>query len=270
LCITSPFIAMLHTVNNLHLFVREQGQGEPTLVFLHFYGGSSRTWQLVTDQLQARHRCIAYDHRGWGQSDKPATEYSIPELAADAAALIGQLGLTNYVLVGHSMGGKVAQLLASQRLAGLMGLILVAPSPATPTNLPEAAFQNVLHAYDTVDSSYGALNHVLTHQPLPEAVQQQTVADMQQRTEAACLGWTTVALPQDVSANLARINVPILLIAAEYDQVDTVERLQQELLPLLPGAQFVVIPNAGHLVMLEAPAEVARLIDTFVQDLDRP
>jgi len=69
---------------------------------------------------------------------------------------------------------------------------------------------------------------------------------------------------------LARLNVPILLIAAEYDQVDTVERLQQELLPLLPGAQFVVIPNAGHLVMLEAPAEVARLIDTFVQDLDRP
>ncbi len=261
---------MLHTVNNVHLFVREQGQGEPTLVFLHFYGGSSRTWQLVIDQLQARHRCIAYDHRGWGQSDKPATGYAIPELAADAAALIGQLGLNNYVLVGHSMGGKVAQLLASQQPAGLKGLILVAPSPATPTNLPEEAFQKVLHAYDTVDSSYGALNHVLTHQPLPEAVQQQTVTDMQQRTEAACLGWTTVALPQDVSANLARLNVPILLIAAEYDQVDTVERLQQELLPLLPGAQFVVIPNAGHLVMLEAPAEVARLIDTFVQDLDRP
>lgn len=63
--------------------------------------------------------------------------------------------------------------------------------------------------------------------------------------------------------------MPILLIAAEHDQVDTVEWLQQELLPLLPEAQWVVIPNAGHLVMLEAPAEVARLIDTFVHDLDR-
>jgi len=60
----------------------------------------------------------------------------------------------------------------------------------------------------------------------------------------------------------------VLVIAAEYDQVDPVERLQNELLPPLPGARLVVVANAGHLVMLEAPAEVARLINTFVHDLD--
>jgi 3-oxoadipate enol-lactonase len=259
---------MLYSVNNIRLFVREQGQGAPALVFLHFYGGSSQTWQAVTDQLQARYRCLAYDHRGWGLSDKPATGYGIPELAADATALLAQLGLTSYVLVGHSMGGKVAQLLASQQPAGLKGLILVAPSPATPTHLPEPAFQGLLHAYDTAANASGALTHVLTHQPLPAEVHERTVADMQRHVETSRVGWPMQAMQQDVSANLARINVPVLVIASEFDQVDPVERLQTELLPLLPGAQLLLVPNAGHLVMLEAPTEVAHLIDTFVQTLD--
>lgn len=259
---------MLYTVNSIRLFVHEQGQGEPALVFLHFYGGSSRTWQAVMDQLQANYRCIAYDHRGWGQSDKPATRYGIPELAADATALLAQLDLSSYVLVGHSMGGKVAQLLASQQPAGLKGLVLVAPSPATPTHLPEPAFQSLLQAYDTPANAQEALTRVLTHQPLPAAVQQLTLEDMQRHVEASRIAWPTVAMQQDVSANLARIKVPILLIANEYDQVDTVQRLQAELLPLLPGAQLAVVPNAGHLVMLEAPAEVVHLIEAFVQRLD--
>lgn len=259
---------MFYAVNDIRLFVHEQGQGEPALVFLHFYGGSSRTWQPVIDQLPARYRCLAYDQRGWGQSGKPATGYGIPELAADATALLAQLGLGSYVLVGHSMGGKVAQLLASQQPAGLKGLVLVAPSPATPTYWPEPAFQQLLHAYDTPETAYGALTHTLTHRPLPAAVQQRTVEDMLRHVEASRVAWPTVAMRQDVSAQLSCINVSILVIASEYDQVDPVEHLQAELLPLLPGAELVVVPDAGHLVMLEAPAAVAYLIDTFVQRLD--
>lgn len=102
---------MLYSVNDTRLFVREQGPGEPTLVFLHFYGDSSRTWQPVTDQLPARYRCLAHDHRGWGQLDRTAAGYGIPELAADATALLAQPGLSRYVLV--------AQLLVSQQPTGL-------------------------------------------------------------------------------------------------------------------------------------------------------
>jgi 3-oxoadipate enol-lactonase len=83
-------------------------------------------------ELKTDFRCVAYDHRGWGESDKPETGYSIPELANDAGALIQALGLTRYVLIGHSMGGKVAQRLAAKRPEGLEALILVAPAPPTP------------------------------------------------------------------------------------------------------------------------------------------
>jgi pimeloyl-ACP methyl ester carboxylesterase len=95
--------------------------------------GSSRTWKHVTDKLAPNFHTIAIDHRGWGASDAPADGYDLKELAADAEGVIQELNLKRYVLVGHSMGGKVAQLMASRRPTGLAGLVLVAPSPNVVT-----------------------------------------------------------------------------------------------------------------------------------------
>jgi 3-oxoadipate enol-lactonase len=103
---------------NISLEVEEQGTGEPALVFLHYWGGSRRTWTKVMDGLKNNYRCVAYDQRGWGGSDAPAEGYALADLAEDALSLIAAMGLRRYVLVGHSMGGKVAQLVASRRGAG--------------------------------------------------------------------------------------------------------------------------------------------------------
>jgi pimeloyl-ACP methyl ester carboxylesterase len=64
----------------LSFHVLETGSGEPALLFLHYYGGSARTWNAVTSQLSTNLRCIAYDQRGWGQSDAPEQGYSIRDL----------------------------------------------------------------------------------------------------------------------------------------------------------------------------------------------
>ncbi|MBR7514038.1 alpha/beta fold hydrolase, partial [Mycobacterium tuberculosis] len=77
-------------------------------------------------ELADRYRIVATDHRGWGDSEAPADHYGIADLAADAEGVIEALGLRRYVLVGHSMGGKVAQRMASRRPNGLEGLVLVA------------------------------------------------------------------------------------------------------------------------------------------------
>ena len=138
---------MRHRVNGIQLNVRDEGQENPTLLFLHYWGGSSRTWDQVVSELKTDFRCVAYDHRGWGESDKPETGYSIQELAYDAEALIQALELTRYVLIGHSMGGKVAQRLAAKRPEGLEALILVAPAPPTPMAVPEDVRKQMIHAY---------------------------------------------------------------------------------------------------------------------------
>ena len=75
-------------VNGIDLAVRDQGVGNPVLIFLHYWGGSSRTWQMVIGDLASHYRCISYDHRGWGESDSPPGGYGLAELAADAEELI--------------------------------------------------------------------------------------------------------------------------------------------------------------------------------------
>jgi 3-oxoadipate enol-lactonase len=111
--------------------IAESGDGDPALVFLHYWGGSSRTWQDVIDGLGGRPRSIALDQRGWGGSVATDGRYDLGAMANDAEAVAQTLSLSRYVLVGHSMGGKVAQIVAKRRPDALVGLVLVAPAPPT-------------------------------------------------------------------------------------------------------------------------------------------
>ena len=63
-------------VGKLSFYVVESGSGEPALLFLHYWGGSARTWNVVISELSSSFRCVAYDQRGWGQSDAPEQGYS--------------------------------------------------------------------------------------------------------------------------------------------------------------------------------------------------
>ena len=138
--------------NGTRIHVTQQGNGNLALVFLHYYGGSSRTWSRVTEALPDRYRIVATDHRGWGDSDAPSSGYRIADLADDAEGVIAELGLQRYVLVGHSMGGKVAQLIASRRPKGLEGLVLVAPSPPSPMLLSDEQRATLSGAYQSRES----------------------------------------------------------------------------------------------------------------------
>lgn len=252
------------TANGINLHCEDQGSGDPALVFLHYWGGTSRTWDNVIKALQSEVRTVAFDARGWGKSDRPESGYDIVSMANDVEAAIAALELKNYVLVGHSMGGKVAQLLASRRPAGLTGLVLVAPSPAQGKSLPDDIRQGMKGAYAVAESTAWTIDNVLAELPLSPALRQQVIEDSVGGAGAAKEQWPIGAISEDVSADLGRIQVPVLVIGGEKDKVDSVELLETVVVPSLPGAKLTIIPGVGHLSPLEAPQEVASRIDSFL------
>ncbi|MFP4893417.1 alpha/beta fold hydrolase [Paraburkholderia sp. EG304] len=254
--------------NGTRIHVSQRGSGELALVFLHYYGGSSRTWDKVAQALPDRYRIVATDHRGWGDSDAPAHGYRIEDLANDAEGVIEALGLKRFVLVGHSMGGKVAQLIASRRPEGLEGLVLVAPSPPSPMLLSEEERATLSGAYQSRESVEFVIDNVLTARPLDAACREQVIEDSLKAAPQAKAAWPEIAMREDISAAVTSIVVPTIVISGERDQVDRVATLQAELLPRVPHAAMHILPGIGHLSPLESPAEVAQHIANFVAAIE--
>lgn len=240
----------------------------PALVFLHYWGGSRRTWRPVLTRLQPDRAFVSYDQRGWGDSVDAPGPYDIQRLADDAESVVATSGYSDYVLVGHSMGGKVAQALAARGPAGLAGVVLIAPAPAAPVGSVEKLQQLTMHAYDDEQSVQQSIDHMLTHQSLSTELRKQIVDDSLRAGSDARLSWPRYGLAQDVSEGLSEIGVPVLVLAGDHDRVEPPTVLAEHLLPHIPHATMTVLENTGHLSPLEVPGQVARQITAFVTELN--
>ncbi len=257
---------MKYEVRGLSLNVEKSGSGEPALVFLHYWGGTSRTWNKVAAELKDRFTTVAYDIRGWGQSDKSAAGYTLADLADETLSLIQTLGIKSYVLVGHSLGGKISQLLASRNPEGLQGLVLVAPAPPTPLRLPDEMRETQVHAYDTREGVLQAIRFLSSRMPAPSVVEQ-IVEDSMSGSREATLAYPTASILKDISSEMSKINVPTLVLAGELDQLDSVEQHKREVVARIPNAQFAIVEGSGHLIPIDEPVQLAKQIAGFVARL---
>ncbi|NWD75878.1 alpha/beta fold hydrolase [Pseudomonas gingeri] len=255
--------------NGIQLEVSDRGASSPALVFLHYWGGSSRTWDDVRAALPSHYRSIAHDHRGWGDSQGPTSGYALADFVDDTLAVIAALSLGSYVLIGHSMGGKIAQLFASRRPAGLIGLVLVAPSPPGPLRLPAEVQAAMETAYESRESVAMAIEHMLTAKPLSLKHHEQVIEDSLRGAPQAKAAWPCSTSREDITAEVAAIEVPTLVIAGERDRVDPVEVLRVEVLSRIPQATLYELAGTGHLSPLESADEVAGAIQRFVEGLGR-
>ncbi|KAH6892587.1 Alpha/Beta hydrolase protein [Thelonectria olida] len=244
-----------------------------TLVFLHFWGGSTSTWSQVIPQLANSYRTLALDFRGWGRSTGPDDQnaYSIKHLADDVEAVISHYNLRRVVIVGHSMGAKVAQLVTGRnRVAGLRGLFLVAPAPPTPLILPNEMREQQLRAYDSPESAEFVARNVLSAGSLSDAVVDTVVIDMLKGNQWAKLAWPQYGMAEDIHDIAREITAPVYVIVSDSDSVETPERVKKQVLPNVGTASpaLVVLPRSGHLMPLEDADGVASHITLFLTSLE--
>lgn len=236
--------------------VTERGKGDPALVFLHYMGGSAHTWDKVIDRLGDRMHSVALDQRGWGESIVSDKRYGLAAMADDVEGIVRALGLKRYVLVGHSMGGKVAQIVAKRRPEGLAGLVLVAPAPPTPMPVTDEQRAAMKASYASREGVLRALK-ILAGQPLPDKLTEQVIEDTLRGAPEARLAWFDAGMTEDITAGLDAVTLPVTVVVGDRDQVEHEAALRKVFGRYLKQTTFRVLPGVGHLSPLEAPRELA-------------
>ena len=262
----------------LNTLTRQPATPSPvTLVFLHYYGGSIRSWNAVVDVLAADYRCLVIDLPGFGESPPLSDHQDVDEVAAVVTeAIAEQLGDGPFVLVGHSMGGKIALAIAAglpgkPQPAGLRAMVLLATSPPGPEPIPDGARQAMLDKPGLLpEKQREAAEKTLakiTRKPLTDAVREQIIADNLCASPEGWIAWPTVGSRTDISDRMARITVPITLLAGDQDEA-LLPSVQPDMVqPYLPQATLHIVSGAGHLLPMEVPDEVVERIREVVERL---
>jgi 3-oxoadipate enol-lactonase len=247
-----------------------RGEGPP-IVFLHGIGGGADSWAPQLDALSLRYRTIAWNMPGYHGS--PALEeMSFPALAETLLGMLDEFGLDRVHLVGHSIGGMVAQEFAASHPARLRSLILSATSPAFGRS--DGDFQR-----DFIAKRLGPLDQGRSMASLAPAIVAELVGD-DPDPAGVDLAWRCMAsVPPDAYRQamrclvtfdrrdaLAAIAVPTLLVAGERD-TNAPAAMMERMAAKIPGARFAVIAGAGHLANLERPQTFAAVLSEFLASL---
>ena len=235
---------------------------------LHALGASGGAWSAVVDRLDNRFDCFAPDLPGFG-NHADAAETGIAATLGWLAAEIPRHAPDDYVLVGHSMGGKFATLLAARAeagdpgLHGLAGVVLFAASPPSPEPVEEGRRAEMIGWFaDGPASEADARRFVEANvaAPLPHDRLACAVADVCRSSPAAWIGWLERGAREDWSDRVGRLATPTLIVAGADDD-DLGEANQRRLnVPHYAAPRVAVVPHAAHLLPYEQPDIVAGLI----------
>lgn len=238
-----------------HIACTDRDEGKTAFVFLHYWGGSSRTWAGVIAGLAASARCVALDARGWGRSEALDGRYDLNAMADDVEDVAAALELERYALVGHSMGGKVAQVVAARGASPVAGLVLVAPAPPGPMPVPVEGRAAMLASYQSREGVEQAIP-VLAGRALNDAEREQVIADTLAGAPAAKREWTERGMVATVSPQLRDFTGPVRVVVGELDRVERPNALRAAFASALPQAVVTTVPGAGHLLPIERPSAV--------------
>lgn len=261
--------------NGIEIAYEVSGQGHP-LLLIAGVGYSRWFWHSITPALAERYRVITFDNRGAGESDKPDGPYTVSMMAADTVGLLDALGIKGAYVLGHSLGGFIAQelalarpdlvsklILASTNHGGMNTLLITLEAMKTLTDrggelielvkrgIAIATAPGIIGRYPNLADKL--INYRMTNPVPPVQYTAQVMA-------GAAMATLTEA---QVTERMAAIKAPTLLLSGEFDMVvppGNVELMASK----LTNAKITILPNTGHIFPLEDPEATVKAIVEFV------
>ncbi len=255
--------------NNVSLYYTDEGSGEETIVFSHGLLMNSEMFRAQINHFKKRYRCIAYDHRGQGQSEVTESGYDMDTLYLDAVAIIENLQLGAVHFVGLSMGGFVGMRLAARKPELVKSLILMDTSAdAEPNKLKYRTLNLIFKLAGTKPIHKNIMNILFgkTFMNDPERGEERIEQENRLRELKRSITRSVSAVidRQSVYEEIREIKKPTLVIVGEED-VATVTNKSQRIHKQINGSVFEVIPFAGHSAPIENPAAINKVLDNFLQ-----
>jgi pimeloyl-ACP methyl ester carboxylesterase len=264
---------------SVRLHVQDSGgQGRP-VILIHGWPLSGESWKAQIPALTAAgFRVIAYDRRGFGQSDKPADGFDYDTLTDDLAGLIGERKLSNVSLVGFSMGGgEVARYIGNYGEADLHSVVFAAAvppylmksedNPRGPLTAEKAQeFEAALRAdrdafFDGFTKDFFSANGKLM---VSEQERREALALCKQSDPAAALGCMKAWATTDFRADLARITVPTLVLHGDADATVPFEGSGARTHAMVKGSALKVVLGGPHGLNVSHASEFNAALVTFL------
>ncbi len=283
-----PESRFTHT-NGINIHYLDWRGGGPTIVCLHGLQSQAHTWDRVAEALSPQYRVLALDLRGHGDSEKPPAGYRTGDFAADVEGFAQALGLDRFVLMGHSLGARIAAYYAGLFCDRLIRLVLEDPAfplPPLPPGAPNpvlavenarpGSFAHVEAAADFLANELDAISGMPFRSGRPrEAIRQEVDQDMRQRADGAW-EWryshrAVLEIIDDIEKrghaeimdNARNITVPVLAVRGGESRVCTPESAH-EIECAIPNCRLATIPEVGHSVHGNKPAEFVAAVREFL------
>jgi 3-oxoadipate enol-lactonase len=253
----------LLSVNGVRLHVEDSGgQGTP-IVFSHGLLLSTRMFDAQVAALRGRYRCVAYDHRGQGQSEvPPLRSMDIEDCYRDGVALIETLHLAPCHFVGLSMGGFVGMRIAARRpeLLRTLALLETTADPEPPENAPRYRLLNIVARFLGPWVVAGKVMPILFSRtflkdPARGAEREEWKRRIGANRRSVWRAVNGVIERSPIYDELKSIRVPTLVMVGEED-VATVPAKSERIASAIAGARLVRVPGAGHSSTIEQPAAI--------------
>jgi pimeloyl-ACP methyl ester carboxylesterase len=257
-----PFVENL----GARIYWDEEGNGAPLLLIMGL-GWPLQAWQRLRPALSQKYRTIALDNRGVGKSEVPAGPYSMPQMAADAAAVLNAARVNTAHIFGVSLGGMIAQEFALQYPNKVRSLILGCTAAGGPeaVRAEDEALRVLMTRGQDADQFARAINpFIYDAATSPQLVEEDTAARRKWYASGdgyfaqlqAVIGW-------EAYSRLAQIAAPTLVIHGEKDRLVPAEN-GKRIAARIPGAKLVLIPGASHIFPTDQPVATQTTILEFL------
>lgn len=261
--------------NGIELYYEIHGEGAP-LVLISGLGYPLWQWHLMVPYLEKYLQVITPDNRGVGHSDKPAGPYTASMLAKDTVGLLEVLKIDKAIIMGHSMGGFVAQAMTLEYPERVSKLILASTNFGGPHHVPiTPEAMAVLSDMKSDPLTRLRSGIVVSTAPgfaerQPELIQKwldwRVANPLDMAGYQAQMGIGLALLPEAAAfeKKLPKVSAPTLILFGEHDKV--VPPANADLLAKqIPGSQIRILPDAGHFFPLEVPEEAAQVVVQFAK-----